>query len=82
MNEEIKMSKRIPSMVGSQYRYDYERGWRASLRSSDAISWQVCDGWVDGYRDESSGREKWHSVRQLEYHLSHHDYNNCDCEND
>jgi hypothetical protein len=56
------------SEVPADYRREYERGWAAAARYARAadpgarspLDNPRSDDWVDGYMDQSIGREKWH----------------------
>jgi hypothetical protein len=58
--------------IPADYRKEYERGWAASQRYSrnaDPGARSPLDNpyhnddWIDGYMDQSTGREKWHMFR-------------------
>ena len=46
----------------SDYRKDYERGWRSScdLDYADRHGWGANSAWMDGRTDAAQGLPKWH----------------------
>ena len=57
----------------SQYKSDYNRGWRAghntgSFTLERADMRNESDAWYDGYFDAAAGRSKWHIPNCANHH--------------
>lgn len=67
-----QITTEIDRLDTSEYRKDYNAGWRyshsetATLDHGDAIN--ASDAWYDGYLDYSTSREKWHYLHCPAHH--------------